>query len=318
MKRNVFILAGLLCLLAAHSCSDKDSSNQYQTIQGSAQGGTYTVKYEEVKGCPDKQIIADGVDSIFKAVDKSISLFDDTSLIVRYNKGEKVTQDKIFLENKAFADSMITLTNSTIDYRRAHLIQLWINAIAEKKLPEQNLIDEAKKDSTQFTFNAIGQGYTADIIAKYLQSKGIVNYLINNSGELSCYGVNEEGKGWLIAVEAPVAKSAYGKQTLGNFRLPSDKKVGISSSGHYRQYMTIKSENYSHVIDLKTSRPVKWTVLSATVIADNATLADALSSYCMIVGTENAIAMIEKIPGVEGCIVDSEGKLHTSSGFKFE
>ena len=84
------------------------------------------------------------------------------------------------------------------------------------------------------------------------------------------------------------------------------KDKGIVTSGNYRKYIEKDGVRYSHSIDPKTGYPVEQSLLSATVIADNASWADCLATICMIVGKEKASKLLEN-QGVEAYFIYVEG-----------
>lgn len=307
-----------LCVTALSVSCTREKTAQYVEIKGNGQGGIYSVKYDGSRTAAVEQTIAEGISAIYKEIDKSISSFDTTSILYRHNRGESVSPDQAFLDNKSFGDSMLVKTSSLLNYRAAGIFSLWRNAIINRQLPTQQEIKDARADTSKYSFLAIGQGYTADRIGKFLESKGISNYLVSNGGELLASGVNQDGLGWCIGIEAPVRGLIPATKFVGRFRVPANKKCGISTSGHYRQFAKIADKYYTHVIDTRTGWPVQNTLASATIVANTSIEADALSSYCLMIGKDAALQMIESTPGVEGCVVDNDGIIFCSSGFKLE
>ena len=89
------------------------------------------------------------------------------------------------------------------------------------------------------------------------------------------------------------------------------------TSGNYRKYYIKDGKKYAHTIDPRTGYPVTHNLLSATIVASDAMMADAYATYCMVVGLEESVVFIESTPGIEGCLVyDDNGVFETwtSSG----
>ena len=90
---------------------------------------------------------------------------------------------------------------------------------------------------------------------------------------------------------------------------------GVVTSGNYRKYYIKDGKKYAHTIDPRTGYPVEHDLLSATITASTAARADALATICMVLGPQDAKALVESLPDVEGCLITSSG-IWTSEGFK--
>ena len=104
----------------------------------------------------------------------------------------------------------------------------------------------------------------------------------------------------------------------GIFYVPSGPH-GVVTSGNYRKFYIRDGKKYAHTVDPRTGYPVSHNLLSATIVAPDATIADAYATYCMVIGLEESIAFIEAHPELEACLIyDREGEFSTwvSSGMK--
>jgi thiamine biosynthesis lipoprotein len=91
----------------------------------------------------------------------------------------------------------------------------------------------------------------------------------------------------------------------------------VVTSGNYRKFYVKDGRKYAHTIDPRSGYPVSHNLLSATIVAPDALIADAYATYCMVVGLEEAVSFIESTPDIEGCLVydeDGEFRTWTSSG----
>ena len=79
------------------------------------------------------------------------------------------------------------------------------------------------------------------------------------------------------------------------------------TSGNYRKFYVKDGRKYSHTIDPRTGYPVNHTLLSATIVAPDATLADAYATYCMVIGLDEAKRFIESLDELEGYLVYADG-----------
>lgn len=139
-------------------------------------------------------------------------------------------------------------------------------------------------------FNALAQGYTVDLVAEYLESKGVENYLVEIGGEVRVKGVNQNGEKWKLGVDKPMDESKLGRPLQAIVHL--DNK-SIATSGNYRKFYEKDGVKYSHTISAQTGYPVQHQILSATVIADDCMTADAFATAFMVMGHQKAITFLE-------------------------
>jgi thiamine biosynthesis lipoprotein len=181
---------------------------------------------------------------------------------------------------------------------------------------EESKVIKTNKDVT-LNFNAIAQGYTADVIASQFEKIGINNYLIEVGGEIFCKGVNPKGKKWSVGIDRPVDGNMVQGEDLQDILLLSGG--GLATSGNYRKFYEEDGQKYSHTINPLTGYPAKESILSATVTAPDAMTADAYATWFMVAGVEKAIEIIESDPKIEGYLVYSQGdslRVYKSAGIQ--
>lgn len=309
MKRILPILISIFSLV---SCS----SDSYVRISGYAQGGTYMVTCKVHGAGPkaEKEAAAlkDGIDSILNVIDRSVSGYNKTSLLTRYNSGEEIACDgsaeyAVFAELTSYCDSLYIATGGALDTRSAELYDIWGFGFKSGEMPDKEQIEAARSQRRKMNFNAVAQGYSADCIAGYLEDRQICNYLINIGGEMMCNGVNPYGKSWKIGIDAPIdGNMTPGGNMSGTFCVQEGRRLGIVTSGNYRKFYVRDGVKYSHTIDPRAGYPVQHNLLSATIIAGTSALADAMATYCMVVGMDEAIKTIDSRPDLEGCLISSD------------
>ena len=120
-------------------------------------------------------------------------------------------------------------------------------------------------------FSSIAKGYAVDLVADWLESQGMGDYLVEIGGEIRVAGVNPHGRDWRIAVEKPdpMTRDAMTAVTLSD--------AAIATSGDYRNYFEVDGVRYSHTIDPRTGAPVRHELVSVTVVHPSAALADAFN-----------------------------------------
>ena len=351
---HIFIKA-LLILSLALSCTPRD---RYITITGFAQGGTYTVKLnmKAVRVHPEQ--IRDSIDSILTDIDNSLSGYNRNSLLSRFNAGETITPDSIFTDIYSHAVRIFNETEGIVDVAAGPLFDLWGFGFKTGDFPSEEQVETVRmasgikrmypsiKDGIRqdgslngngmllcekgkfegvpplpvLNYNAIAQGYSCDLIADYLYSIGVKDMLVD-IGEIFCDGVNPSGQPWSLGIDRPVdGNNEPGAQIQGIFRAPEGPH-GIVTSGNYRKFYIKDGKKDAHSIDPRTGYPVTHNLLSATIVADDALTADAYATYCMVVGLEESIKLLESRKDLEGCLIyDNEGTFMTwtSEGFTLE
>lgn len=342
-----------MILAIAVSCAPRD---RYMTITGFAQGGTYTVKLNlngrdgMISAKPEE--IRDSVDAILKNIDMSLSGYNRKSLLTRFNEGETIVPDSLFLDIYGHAYDIYDETEGIVDVASAPLFDLWGFGFTTDSLPTSDEIERVREASgmwrlkrdiraslgeagslspsdilaedggalPELNYNAIAQGYSCDVVARYLYSLGVKDMLVD-IGEIFCDGRNPGGQSWSLGIDRPEdGNNELGAQLQGIFRAPEGPH-GIVTSGNYRKFYMKDGRKYAHTIDPRTGMPVQHSLLSATIVAENAMMADAYATYCMVVGLDEARKFIESRPDMDGCLIYDDGgvfRTWCSDGFVLE
>ena len=162
---------------------------------------------------------------------------------------------------------------------------------------------EKESPEILFDFNAIAQGYTSDVVAAFLNSKGIENYIVEIAGEMYLKGRNTvENKAWTIGVENPI-KPLDDRELVATIQFTNQ---GLATSGNYRKVWTDSNgRKYVHSINPITGRATQSDVLSATVVAPSTMFADGYATMFMVMGLEKSKAFLEKHPNMAVLLVYS-------------
>ena len=328
-------LAIAICTAGCHNPGEN-----YRTCDGFAQGGTFHLVYE----LPGGNAIASLPDSLqawFTRIDKSLSGYDTTSPVSRINRGENPALDNLFIECFNSSKEVYKATGGAFDISAAPLFDIWGFGFRTGEEPTPEKIDSIKQfvgmeklsivfDSLtnacylqkgdprmKLNFNAIAQGFTCDYICTKLEGMGISNYLLEVGGEIMCKGVNRKGKEWSVAIDKPVDGNFVPGESVQAVLELSGR--GLVTSGNYRKFYIKDGKKFSHTIDPATGYPVKHNLLSATVIAANATLADAYATYLMVIGIDQAREFLENNKEFDALLVYGEQeqmKVFSTKGVK--
>ena len=315
-------------LVVLASC---DKQPQKTVLQGLAQGSYYAITYYDEQNRNFQREI----DSIFHAVDISVNLWVDSSIISKVNRNEDVTLDSIFIGNFNIAQKAAVLSDGYFDPTISPIVAAWGFSYKSGDSITPQLIDSLKplvdyrkvriengkviKEIPDITldFNAIAQGYTSDLISRFLESRGIKNYLVDTGGEIMAKGEKANGQPWIVGIEKP-AENMDSERIVQTCIALRDK--GLVTSGSSRKYVERDGKRYSHCIDPKTGYPVEHQVLSVTVMAENSVWADALASIGMVMGLEKSLQLFQSMENVEAyyIFVNEQGELETFATEGFE
>lgn len=155
---------------------------------------------------------------------------------------------------------------------------------------------------------AIAKGFALQKTAESLKAKGYDNILINAGGNIASVGPKADGGKWNVAVQSPDDPNGYiGSQLLCN--------AALATSGDYQRFYTVNGKKYHHIIDNKTLFPAE-NMRSATVLSPRADYADAYSTIVFLMEPDEALKFIENTEYTEALIMDPDGEILYSSGWK--
>jgi len=273
----------------------------------------------------DKQIaIAIGEISRIEAL---ISSWKTTSETSNINKNAGVNPVKVSEELFSLIQRTLQISNLTdgaFDISYASMDKLWKYDGSMTQMPSKEAIKKSvakvgyqdiivdPKNSTVFLknkgmkigFGAIGKGYAADKAKKLLISNGVSGGIINASGDINSWGSKPSGSSWQVAITNPLNKNkAFAMLPI---------KDAVVTSGNYEKYVTFNSRRYSHIIDPRSGYPSQG-IISVTVFAPKAELADALATSVFVMGVETGIDRINQLKAVECIIITDTGNIITSN-----
>ena len=326
MKYLVFILTMVMV-----ACQPSVNEKVY-LIEGEAQGSTYHIKYIAERD----ENLKPAIDSILEVIDLSMSTYRSDSAISKINQGDTtVVVDEHFRKVFEASQQIWQESEGLFDPTVGVLVNAWgfgKQKISEADLPTDKKIDSLRKyvgfdkvalteknlikkryTEILFDFNAIAQGYTSDVVADYLSTRGIKNYIVEIAGEMYLKGKNTvEDKSWTIGVENPL-KPLDDRDLVATIQFTNQ---GLATSGNYRKVWTDSNgRKYVHSINPLTGRATQSDVLSATVVAPSTMLADGYATMFMVMGLAKSKAFLEKHPDLAVLLVYSDDK-HQEATYK--
>lgn len=266
-------------------------------------------------------------------IEKLISSWDPNSQTSKINRnaGIKPVQVDIELFNLIQRGIGISkLTDGAFDISYASMDNIWKFDDSMTVMPSEESIQASvakvgyhniildKENHTVFLklagmkigFGAIGKGYAADKAKELLKSKGVVAGIINASGDMNTWGKQPNGKEWKVAITNPMNKNKV-------FALLPIQNGAVVTSGNYEKYVNFNNIRYTHIIDPRSGYPATG-IISVTVFAPKAELADALATSVFVMGIEVGLNRIEQLSQVECIIIDEKGNIITSKNIEIE
>jgi len=264
----------------------------------------------------DEQAI-DAAFKEFERLEKLLNKFapDSEISILNQLKELKMSEAGCDMIKKSIYFSKIS--SGAFDITVSALADSWKKAIRSNLLPEKIDIDNNLKNvgwdkisidektciaklakNTQIDLGGIAKGYAVDRAVKILGNHGVKSALVNAGGNMYCLG-KKYNKKWLIGIQDPRNPG----KVIKKIELENQ---GISTSGDYQQFFIHNNKRYSHIIDPKTGYPVDNGIESVTVIAEDATTADALSTAIFVLGEEKGYNLIKNIPGTKIIILNDK------------
>lgn len=322
--RRIIFTKWIVLTAIVFACA-KPSENQSVDLYGKAFGTQFSIIYFDGLN----RDFSASIDSIFNKVNQSLSTYIDTSAISRINNGDTTIRiddyfEEVFSKSKKIYDQ----TNGVFDPTIGNLVNAWGFGPKEN----HNYLDSMQVDSIlsrtgfdkvklidgkitkvfpdiYFDFNAIAKGYAVDVAGRFLEKKGIENYLVEIGGEIRSRGQQlERNSTWNVAIENP---NFDGTRSIE--KVIAIENEAMATSGSYRKFKTDSTgRKYSHIINAKTGYPVKNNLLSVSVIGsmDCADL-DGYATALMAMPLEKAKEFLILHKNLKGHIVftDEDNKI---------
>jgi thiamine biosynthesis lipoprotein len=258
------------------------------------------------------------VDSIIAELNNTASIFNSNSLISCINKNETDTLNPILKNILELSLQVCEETNGAFDFTVGALVNLWgFGKDAQKEVSEDEVVKaletvgyskikiEGNKiikenPATQLNFNAIAKGYCVDMIAEFLELRGVKNFLVDIGGELYVKGKRDPNTKWRVGIQKPT-ETKEGEIVAEEIIELTD--IAVATSGNYRNYIEDNGKRLGHTINPHTGYPETSNLLSVTVMASTCALADAYATAFMVMGKENAKAFVEKHPEIKAYFI---------------
>lgn len=293
-------------------------SMPYQHDEGMVFGTVYNITYQY-----DSDLKQD-IEAELQKVDNSLSPFNKGSIISKVNRNENPEVNDMFADVFTLAEEVSAQTSGAFDITVAPLVNMWGFGTKQFHRPDKESVDSLMKfvgfnkislknkhvvkqdPNIQLDCSGIAKGYGCDVVARFLRSKGIKNFMVEIGGEVVTSGNSEKRVPWKIGVTKPTDDSLQENQELQTVLNVTDK--AMATSGNYRNFYVEGGKKFAHTIDPHTGYPVQHSLLSSTVLAHDCATADAYATSFMVLGIDKAKEVLKKHPELMAYFIYSDAK----------
>lgn len=318
-KSSIFRIVFLLFLIVGSIYIIRQQNTMpYQHNTGQIFGTTYHITYQS-----DKDLHREILQRL-QLVDQTFSTFNDESIISKINRNEPVKLNQMFIEVFDLAKTVSKDTHGAFDITVAPLVNVWGFGFKSGTPPTKAVIDslrhltgyekvkligsKVRKQDPRIMLDcsAIAKGYGSDVVAQYLRSRDVENFMIEIGGEIVVQGNSDKRLPWKIGVTKPTDDSTQVNNELQTVLNVSN--TAMATSGNYRRFYYKNGKKYAHTIDPKTGYPVQHNILSATVLANTCAKADAYATSFMVLELEKTQQVLQHHPDLMVYLIYADGQ----------
>ena len=293
----LFLIVGTVLIIR------QQQTEPYQHCKGFIFGTIYNVTYQSSADLQE-EIVQE-----LKKVDLEFSMFNDSSTVARINRGENPERSAMFNEVYQLAQTVSRETDGSFDITVAPLVNAWGFGFKSQQMPTPAQVDSLRRIKNQMDFSAIAKGYGSECIARLLRRHDVRNFMVEVGGEIVVQGISEKRLPWKIGVTKPTDDSlSYNNEIQAVLNVTD---ISMATSGNYRNFYYKQGKKYAHTIDPRTGYPVQHSLLSATVLTSDCSVADAYATSFMVMGVDRAKEVLAKHPELKVYFIyaDEDGQL---------
>ena len=304
IMRTVLQPVILILWISLAGCSA--SKGQIFQITGPTMGTWFSVKITQAPPSLDMKALESAIKEELNRIDLLMSTYKPESELSRLNRFKLNAEFGLSaetLEVLNISKSIWALSEGAFDPTIGPLVNLWGFGpdIKHDSVPDaadiQRMVQSVgmasvelsptgvtKTNAVQLDLSAVAKGYAVDQLARLLESRGVLHYLVEVGGELRA-GLNKaNGKAWVVGVEKP---SNGPQQAQARINI---SQMAIATSGDYRNYFEQAGKRYSHTLNPKTGYPIEHALASVSVVHKSCAYADAWATAITVLGPELGLA----------------------------
>lgn len=162
---------------------------------------------------------------------------------------------------------------------------------------------------SEIDLGAVAKGYTSQTLMSVLEDDGISSAIVSLGGNVQALGTKPDGSKWNVAIQDPLDADGV----IGSVSISDEAVV---TSGGYQRYFESGGVTYHHIFDPSTGSPARSGLLSTSVVCDDGTTADALSTALFVLGLDKALSYWRTVGGFEAIFVTEDGRIIVTDGIK--
>lgn len=306
MKKILFIICMAVGLIGLTACN-KLETKITKDITAMDTYMTITCYGRDAKKACDAAITE------IKRLDELFSVGNPDSEVNKISNGYdgELSEDSLNLLD--IASKVKTSTDGAFDIAIRPLVELWGFEKGELYVPTKVEVEKALdecKQGTKVDFGGIAKGYTSSKLMRLFESYDIRYAIVSLGGNIQCYGKKTDGSDFNIAITDPNSNNG---DVLGSVKI--DAKAVITSGGYERNFVDkTTGKKYCHILSPYNGYPVESDISSVTIISDDGTLADALSTACYVMGLEKTIEYWKKHRDEYDFVILSGDEIYATKG----
>lgn len=276
----------------------------------------------------------ENIKGFLESYHKMFDIYDNYSKInniktINDNAGIKpVKVESEIIELLEFSIETYNLTDGMVNVCAGPVIKLWKEALKNKEIPDVSEIKKASKyisidnlivdkenrtvylskKQCSIDVGAVAKGFVCEKFQSYAKTIGFENGILNLGGNVLTIGLKENSEKFSVGIVNP-------EDTSKNLLTVSVSGESVVTSGDYERYYEVDGLRFNHIINPKLLKPADNNK-AVTIISDNASLADALSTSLFIMSDKDGLELVNNLENCEALVIDSNGDKHFSNGFK--
>ena len=257
---------------------------------------------------------------MMKEIEERTSVYVDTSEITRLVEASGIRAVGVSSETLTLLKKSVEvsdMTHGAFDITVGVIKSLWGFDTEHPTVPDSSMIQSLlskvnykdihfqgksvllRNRGMRVDLGGIAKGLIIDRGVDVLREAGIQSGIIEAGGDLRIFGNHPVREKWNIAIRHPRSdEGAF-------FGVLATEETGIATSGDYERYFYNDGKRYHHILDPQTGYPAEGCI-SVTVVAESALLADAYATAVFVLGIDEGMALIDRLPSVDGIIIYEE------------
>jgi len=327
LARGAAALAGALAAAAAPPAAAAQLE-----WSGRAFGTTWRVRAIDPPPEPSPEALGAEIEALLRTIDAQVSSWRADSELSRFAAADTTGWWPVSADTARLVAAALALhdrSDGAFDPTVAPLVALWgFGPAPRRRTPPSEAeiaavrprvgaariavradppaLRKARPD-VALDLTALTEGFAVDAIARRLGERGLARHLVELGGELRASGAGPGGAPWRVGVERPDAPAGAAPATPG--WVVALHEAALSTSGQHRQFFAAGGKRYAHVLDPRRGRPVDHALVSVSVIAPEAVLADGWATALLVLGPEQGPRVAEREALAALFVLEREGGL---------